>query len=122
MLQVVNSWDISSYMPVSVKYVNVYKKKSQIVPEEICKTIDTCPICLSNYKHSDVVVGSCGHCLHKKCFVKWLASKCELIDLEYTIGSLNHLLTISKNKKLPLILCPVCRKPFYIKSVYKVNF
>lgn len=117
----VNSWDISSYMPESLEdYINVYKKKSQVVPEEICRIIDTCPVCLANYKKSDVVVGTCGHCLHKKCFMKWLQSNCELMDLDYTTGSIDHLMTISQ--RLPLIVCPVCRDPFVIKAVYRVRF
>ena len=101
-MQRLNSWDVRAYMSHVSKYVHIYRKKSQVVPEEII-FCDTCPICMNNYKHSHVLCGECGHCFHKSCFASSILHSNDLTydeKLTFFYDSVNkHNLNIFMLKK-----------------------
>ena len=121
-----NSWDVRNYMPELKSYVNIYRKKSQVIPEEILSH-DSCPICMTTYKSSQIFVGECGHCFHKKCFAQSIVHSNHLSTDEKIIffhdcinGNCNNLNILALKRK-PSIRCPVCRIPFILKNEYKVR-
>ena len=67
--EILNTWDLKNYMPLDLIYNNLYRKISQIIPEEICSNTDClCPICFDSLISSKkLYVGECGHVIHKSC-------------------------------------------------------
>ena len=123
-MQRLNSWDVRAYMSNISTYFHIYKKKSQIVPEEIIVN-DTCPICMNTYKNSHVLCGECGHCFHKTCFTSSILYSKDLTHdekLSFFYDSVNkHNLNVLMLKKKNSIKCPVCREYFRMKTMFKVK-